>query len=193
MEIRSAGDRLSFTLVPSTFGTVGLVWQGTEEGPIVHKVLLPRDQTPAEQAIKTLFVGAYPLSCPEITTLGEQIGRFLEGEDVVFSLGILALETRQPFQRRVLLAEHQIPRGWVSTYGRIATSLGAPGAARAVGNALARNPFPILIPCHRAIQSHGGLGGFQGGVRMKRALLELEGVEFSPTGQVVTDRVYYQE
>ncbi|MBN1135480.1 MAG: MGMT family protein [Anaerolineae bacterium] len=104
---------------------------------------------------------------------------------------MLALETRRPFQRRVLLAEYQIPRGWVSTYGRIATSLGSPGAARAVGNALAHNPFPILIPCHRAIQSGGRLGGFQGGVELKRALLELEGVEFSPTGQVVTDRVYY--
>jgi methylated-DNA-[protein]-cysteine S-methyltransferase len=187
----SLGKCFSYILLSSTFGTLGLVWQGTQEGPKVHKVLLPQDQTPTEQAIKILFVGAHPLSCPEIMTLGEQIGRFLEGADIVFPLDLLALETRQPFQRRVLLAEHQIPRGWVSTYGRIATSLGVPRAARAVGNALARNPFPILIPCHRAIQSGGGLGGFQGGVRIKRALLELEGVEFSPTGRVVTDRVYY--
>ncbi len=191
MAIRSAGDRLSYTLLPSAFGTVGLVWKGTQAGPKVHKVLLPQDLTPTEQAIKTLFVDAHPLSCPEITALGERISRFLEGEDIVFPLEMLALETCRPFQRRVLPAEHQIPRGWVSTYGRIATSLGVLGAARAVGNALARNPFPILIPCHRAIQSNGGLGGFQGGVRMKRALLELEGVEFSPAGQVVTDRVYY--
>ncbi len=141
--------------------------------------------------IQSLFMDAHPLSCPEITALGEGIGRFLEGEDLVFPVDMLAMETRRPFQRRVLLAEHQIPRGWVSTYGRIARSLGAPLAARAVGNALARNPFPILIPCHRAIQSGGGMGGFQGGVRMKRALLALEGIEFSPTGQVVTDRVYY--
>jgi methylated-DNA-[protein]-cysteine S-methyltransferase len=191
MAIRSGGDRFSYTLVPSTFGTIGLVWQETQKGPKVHKVLLPRDQAPTELAIKTMFVGAYPLSCPDITALGQQISRFLQGEDVAFRLDMLALETRQPFQRRVLLAEHQIPRGWVSTYGRIATSLGVPRAARAVGNALARNPFPILIPCHRAIQSGGGLGGFQGGVRIKRALLELEGVEFLPTGRVVTDRVYY--
>jgi methylated-DNA-[protein]-cysteine S-methyltransferase len=57
--------------------------------------------------------------------------------------------------------------------------------------ALARNPFPLLIPCHRAIRSNGKLGGFQGGPGMKRALLELEGIEFSPTGKVLTDRIHY--
>ncbi len=63
--------------------------------------------------------------------------------------------------------------------------------ARVVGNALARNPFPIIIPCHRAIKSNGALGGFQGGIKMKRALLELEGIEFSERGMVVTKRIYY--
>jgi methylated-DNA-[protein]-cysteine S-methyltransferase len=89
------------------------------------------------------------------------------------------------------LAEHRIPRGWVSTYGRIAKSLAVPRGARAVGSALSHNPFPIIIPCHRALRSNGELGGFQGGLAMKRALLELEGVQFSPTGRVLTDRVYY--
>ena len=191
MAIRAAGDRFSYALLPSRFGTVGLAWKETQAGPQVLKVLLPRDQMPTEQVIQSLFVGAHPRPCPEITALGERISRFLEGEDVVFPLEMLALETRQPFQRRVLLAEYQIPRGWVSTYGRIAAHLGTPGAARAVGNALAHNPFPIVIPCHRAVQSDGSLGGFQGGVRMKRALLELEGVDFSPAGKVASGRVYY--
>lgn len=191
MATRLAVDRLSYTLLPSAFGTVGLVWARAQEGPKVHKVLLPQDRAPIEQVILSLFAGAHPLSCSEITALIERMGRFLEGEDTPFSPDMLALETCRPFQRRVLLAEHQIPRGWVSTYGRIATALGTPQAARAVGNALAHNPFPILIPCHRAIQSGGGLGGFQGGVRMKRALLEMEGIEFSPTGHVVTNQVYY--
>ncbi|MEA3339092.1 MAG: MGMT family protein, partial [Chloroflexota bacterium] len=83
------------------------------------------------------------------------------------------------------------PRGWVSTYGRIAKSLGNPRAARAVGNALARNPFPIIIPCHRTIRADGRLGGFRGGVEMKRALLEMEGVEVDDVGKALTDRVYY--
>jgi methylated-DNA-[protein]-cysteine S-methyltransferase len=66
-----------------------------------------------------------------------------------------------------------------------------PGAARAVGTALARNPFPIIIPCHRTVRSNGDLGGFGGGLKMKRELLELEGVQFSTTGRVLTDRFYY--
>ena len=116
---------------------------------------------------------------------------FLEGEAVHFDLAILALEWCSDFQTRVLMAEHKIPRGCVSTYGTIARHLGVPRGARAVGGALARNPFPIIIPCHRAIRSDGRLGGFQGGPDMKRALLEFEGMEFSATGKVLTKRFCY--
>ena len=137
------------------------------------------------------FPDAGLLSCPAIAELGRRIQRFLEGDAVGFELSLLALERCSEFQRRVLLAEHEIPRGWVSTYGRIARSLGVPRGARAVGRALSRNPFPIIIPCHRAIRSDGQLGGFQGGLKMKQALLELEGVEVAQTGRVLTDRFYY--
>ena len=89
------------------------------------------------------------------------------------------------------MAEYGIPRGWVSTYRRIAGYLGVPDGARAVGNALANNPFPIVIPCHRAIRSNGELGGYRGGLEMKRKLLEMEGIEVSASGRVITDRVYY--
>jgi methylated-DNA-[protein]-cysteine S-methyltransferase len=65
----------------------------------------------------------------------------------------------------------------------LAERIEAPGAARAVGHALALNPFPLIIPCHRAVRSDGGLGGFQGGLAMKRKLLELEGIAFSPSGK----------
>jgi methylated-DNA-[protein]-cysteine S-methyltransferase len=137
------------------------------------------------------FAGESSLPRPAIKELGERVQSFLEGEAVDFGLGILALEECSEFQKRVLLAEYKIPRGWISTYGRIARYLGIPGGARAVGRALARNPFPIIIPCHRAIRTNGELGGFRGGLKMKQALLEFEGVEFSPTGKVLTDRIYY--
>jgi methylated-DNA-[protein]-cysteine S-methyltransferase len=117
--------------------------------------------------------------------------RFLKGESVDLDLDIVALEVCSTFQVRVLRAEYGIPRGWVSTYGRIAAHLGIPGGARAVGGALARNPFPIIVPCHRAVRSDGQLGGFQGGLEMKRALLALEGIEVSPSGRVLTERVFY--
>jgi methylated-DNA-[protein]-cysteine S-methyltransferase len=79
----------------------------------------------------------------------------------------------------------------VSTYRRIAGHLGVPGGARAVGNALATNPFPIVIPCHRAIRSDGTLGGYQGGLVMKRALLEQEGVDIDERGRVLSLGLYY--
>jgi methylated-DNA-[protein]-cysteine S-methyltransferase len=80
------------------------------------------------------------------------------------------------FQQRVLQATAAIPRGQVRTYGQIAAAIGAPGAARAVGTALARNPVPILIPCHRVIRAGGKLGNYgAGGESMKRRLLDHEG------------------
>ena len=104
---------------------------------------------------------------------------------------MIALERCSEFQKRVLLAEYGIPRSWISTYGRIARHLRIPGGARAVGGALSRNPFPIIIPCHRAIRANGELGGYRGGLKMKRALLEFEGIELSQAGRVLTDRIYY--
>jgi methylated-DNA-[protein]-cysteine S-methyltransferase len=65
--------------------------------------------------------------------------------------------------------------------------LGCPRAARAVGTALANNPFPIIIPCHRTIRADGTPGGFGGGIMMKRNLLEMEGVRFDPRGRVIMD------
>ena len=180
-----------FTLPSSAFGTLGIVWQETDDGPKVQRVFLPNERTPMEKLVQATFVDASPRSCPAIAELGERIQRFLEGEAVDFELEMIALERCSEFQRRVLVAEYRIPRGWVSTYGRIARHLGIPGGARAVGGALSRNPFPIIIPCHRAIRANGELGGFQGGQSMKRALLELEGIEFSPSGKVLTNRIHY--
>jgi methylated-DNA-[protein]-cysteine S-methyltransferase len=184
-------ESLSYVLVPSAFGTLSIVWQETGAGPKVRRVFLPNEGILTQDLLQMTFPDASPRSCAAIAELGERVRRFLDGEAVDFDLSLLALERCSPFQRAVLLAEHGIPRGWVSTYGRIAGHLGVPGGARAVGRALSRNPFPIVIPCHRAIRSDGHLGGFQGGRKMKQALLELEGVEVTPPGKVTTDRFYY--
>jgi methylated-DNA-[protein]-cysteine S-methyltransferase len=180
-----------YVLVNSGFGTLSIVWRQTGRGPSVYRVFLPHADTSARDLIQAAFPGADLLLADSIARLADQIRCFLEGQAVHFDLGNLALERCSDFQTRVLHAEYQIPRGRVSTYGRIAEHLGVPGGARAVGRALARNPFPIIIPCHRAIRSDGRLGGFQGGPDMKRALLELEGVEFYSTGEVSADRLYY--
>jgi len=81
------------------------------------------------------------------------------------------------FERDVLVATFEIPRGRVSTYKRVAERVGRPRAYRAVGNALHKNPLAPIIPCHRVVKSDGGLGGFGGGVEAKRRLLEGEGIQ----------------
>lgn len=81
-----------------------------------------------------------------------------------------------PFQRRVWTELSAIPWGETRTYGQLAQAIGAPKAARAVGQANHCNPIPILIPCHRVIGADGTLTGYAGGLALKRMLLQLEGI-----------------
>lgn len=80
-----------------------------------------------------------------------------------------------PFQRKVLKTLSEIPFGRLISYGELATRSGSPGAARAVGSAMAANPLPLVVPCHRVVASAGGLGGYSGGLANKRRLLSHEG------------------
>ncbi|MGB2964972.1 MAG: methylated-DNA--[protein]-cysteine S-methyltransferase [Anaerolineales bacterium] len=184
--------RITFYLISSSvFGKFALVWQDSDTGPRLRRVFLTDGKTHIETRIQKQFPGAYLSSASAVRMISEKIQQFLAGEPVKFDLKDIALEWCSSFQVSVLKAESQIPRDWVSTYGRIAHKLGLSSGARAVGGALARNPFPIIIPCHRAIRSNGELGGYQGGVDMKRTLLEYEGIEFSKTGLVVMNSVFY--
>ena len=79
-----------------------------------------------------------------------------------------------PFQRKVWTALAKIPYGSTRSYRDIAKSIGHPNAFRAVGNANGSNPIPIILPCHRVIESNGGLGGFGHGVKVKQQLLDFE-------------------
>jgi O-6-methylguanine DNA methyltransferase len=91
--------------------------------------------------------------------------------------GSLPLDLRglSPFAAAVLTVTAAIPRGEVRTYAEVAAAVGRPGAARAVGGALARNPVPLVVPCHRVVRSGGHLGGYGWGPARKRALLAAEG------------------
>ena len=92
-----------------------------------------------------------------------------------------------PFQRRVLQCCARIPFGQVLTYAELARKAGKPGAARAVGRVMATNPIPVVIPCHRVVDSGLRLRGYGGGLKMKRGLLEREGL--TVTGQGAKARV----
>jgi methylated-DNA-[protein]-cysteine S-methyltransferase len=105
------------------------------------------------------------------TQLDEYFGGRRARFDVPLDWGKMA-----PFQRQVLEATAAIPAGHLDTYGGIARKIGKPGATRAVGNALGRNPIPVIVPCHRIIRSDGTIGGYTGGLDIKERLLSFEGV-----------------
>ena len=173
--------------IATRFGPVRLIL--SLSGSKVQRILLPGDPRADAVPNADLPSGKEPRD-NGIRALIAGIQSFLRGNDVRFDIDLLDLDRCPPFQRRVLLAEYGIPRGYVSTYGRIARHLGNPGAARAVGNALAGNPFPLVIPCPRALRTDGRPGGFQGGLAMKQRLLEMEGVRFRD-GRAIMDRMWY--
>ncbi len=159
--------------VDSQFGRLAVVWRLRRGRPLVLRIALPGSPYPPRMR-----------SCPAVDELRGSIRRMLEGCGAEPATGLLDLGSCSPFQRKVLEAERRVPCGCVIGYGGLAEAAGHPGAARAAGRALAANPFPLLIPCHRAVRADGGLGGYQGGVDMKRALLKMEGVELSASGRV---------
>jgi methylated-DNA-[protein]-cysteine S-methyltransferase len=179
-----AGEMISFNLTDSPFGKAGLVWMERDGTFKVLKVFLPRRDVSMADLIRQAFPGAKRRSGEASELILEGIRRIFRGRVFEYDLSMLNLEACTDFQRRVLLEERKVPRGKVSTYGKIAARAGQPKGARAVGSALAANPFPLLIPCHRAVRSNGDLGGFQGGLEMKKALLEMEGVRFDGAGRV---------
>lgn len=109
-------------------------------------------------------------------TLRRRLVDFARGVPQDFTDVELDLEPYAGFARDVLLACSRIPWGATRTYGELAALCGAPGAARAVGNVMASNRFPLVVPCHRVVAANGRLGGFSApqGVAMKRRLLGLE-------------------
>lgn len=105
----------------------------------------------------------------------KQILEYLEGERQSFDhLDLLSLEGTD-FQKSVWKALLKIPYGKTSTYKKIANEIGNPKAVRAVGTAVGKNPFLIIVPCHRVIKADGSLGGFAYGSQIKKQLLKIEG------------------
>lgn len=105
------------------------------------------------------------------------LARTLEGRSVDFSSWPLDWGGATRFRCRVWEATRRIPRGQTRSYWWVAVRAGEPRAARAVGQALGANPLPIVVPCHRVVRSDGSLGGFGGGLPLKRRLLALEAVQ----------------
>lgn len=174
-----------YSLFDTALGTCGILFRSVEDGRIVH-ILLPRSEKDILARVKELYLESTEARSPKTQDLTNDIVRYLNGEHVTLSMDSLDTSVCYPFQLKVLTMERTIPRGMTASYGWVARQINTRGV-RAVGNALARNPFPLVVPCHRAVRSDGTLGGFQGGLKMKRALLEMEGVEFDSKGRVRPD------
>ena len=111
----------------------------------------------------------------------DALQRYFAGDTVDFCDIELDLSRDSPFHRSIYAVARTIPWGRTATYGSLARQVGEPGAARAIGQAMGRNPIPIIVPCHRVIASSGKLGGFSahGGTATKERLLALEGIELA--------------
>ncbi len=171
-EARSA---YRFTSVPSPLGSVYVAY--SDRG--VCRIDLARDAQQFAQEL-TERVGETVRRDPHPPTKLRRVLTKTLASGARFS-GAVDLSGVGPFERRVLEQLRRIPRGEVRTYREVAQAIGYPGAVRAVGNACAKNPIPLLIPCHRVIRTDGGLGGYslRGGLALKRRLLEQEGADLT--------------
>lgn len=166
-----------YRLIASILGDVGVVWLFEGDTPVIVCVQLPRKDVPTTGILRENYPDVTEGLHKDLEETFEYIGAFLEGRYVNFSMKYVKIDQCHDFQRRVLLETMQIPWGSVTSYGDLAKKISAPGAARAVGSALAKNPFPLIIPCHRVVKSDGSVGQFGGGAELKKALLRLEGVQ----------------
>ena len=138
----------------------------------VTRVILPQ---PSREAVVCLLADQPAAAGQMAQAAAEQLAEYFQQRRRQLTVPV-DISSLSAFGRRVLAACATIPWGATRTYGELAAQVGCPRGARAVGQALGRNPVPILIPCHRVISTDGTLGGFGAGLAMKSRLLGLEGV-----------------
>jgi methylated-DNA-[protein]-cysteine S-methyltransferase len=174
-----------YTVASTAFGAAGVVWMQKDGSPTVMKICFPVEGEGTDNLVRRYFPGAEIRSHSNVEKVCHYLREYLAGDPPEFSLNMLDMRACSQFQRNVLILVWSIPRGMVGTYKGLAGKIRAPKGARAVGMALASNPFPLVIPCHRVIRTDGSLGGYGGGVEMKQNLLEIEGVLVNEKGKVL--------
>jgi methylated-DNA-[protein]-cysteine S-methyltransferase len=177
-------DRMTETgvltdVIKTDFGWVGLAV--SERG--VRELMLP---LPTEAEARMKLTGpshATPAVVALRDRLAQAITAYYAGEAIDFDDFPVDLGST-PFIDAVRSTVRAIPRGEVRSYGEVAAKVGHPGAARAVGQVMAKNPVTVIIPCHRVVGSSGRLTGFGGGLPMKQQMLSMEGVSLTAAGLV---------
>src|SRR5690349_17474957 len=164
-----------YALFDTPLGWCGIAWN--ERG--VSGVQLPEGREPQTRSrMLQRFPNAQEVQPPpHVQEAVAAMSALLRGQSTDLTAIALDMERVPPFHRKVYEAARAIAAGTTLTYGEVAKRIGAPGAARAVGQALGKNPFAIVVPCHRVLAAGGKMGGFSanGGVTTKLRLLSIEG------------------
>jgi methylated-DNA-[protein]-cysteine S-methyltransferase len=180
----SRGEQISAIAFPTALDWMALAWREDALRGIVFGY--PSERQAKSALGRGLYLPGQFWHFPTAGQLADQpkwvadliadLQQFAAGEPVDFSDVPLALDHLSRFGRRVVAACRAVRWGQVTTYGDLAAACGSPGAARAVGSVMARNRYPLIVPCHRVLASGGGLGGYSApdGLRMKRRLLAME-------------------
>jgi methylated-DNA-[protein]-cysteine S-methyltransferase len=166
-----------FALFETAIGACGIAWS---DGGIVSVQLPERDDSATRARLARRCAGAREADPPpDVRRAIDAVVSLLNGEPTDLSFVTLDMEGVPDFHRRVYEVARTIPPGATRSYGDIASRLGDPGSARAVGQALGRNPFVIVVPCHRVLAAGGKTGGFSanGGTATKLTLLAIEGAQ----------------
>jgi methylated-DNA-[protein]-cysteine S-methyltransferase len=174
-------DAPEFAIFETALGFVAIAWIGRA---IVGLRLPEKNEVASRQALSRRFPSAVRASpSPEIAVLIEAIKRYFSGAETDFFDVEVDLGPQEPFVAQVRQRVRRLGWGETKTYGAIAKEMSDdPRAARDVGHAMATNPIPLIVPCHRVLAAGGMIGGFSatGGSRAKAKMLELEGVRLHP-------------
>lgn len=163
-----------FALFDTAIGWCGVAWN--DRGLVGVQLPEAGEAETRERMLQRFPTAAEMPPSPNVQQAIGRITALLRGEPCDLSTIALDMDGVTAFHRRVYELARAIPPGKTMAYGEVAARIGAPGAARAVGQALGRNPFPIVVPCHRVLAAGGKVGGFSahGGTATKRRMLAIE-------------------
>lgn len=183
---RPTGEIANFCLFPTSLGECGIAWRGDT----VIATQLPDIDPARTQASLAKQTGGQKADPPEtIRRAIRAITALLDGQKPDLDFIACDMQAVEPFSRAVYDATRAIPVGQTRTYGEIAEALGGKQLSQRVGQALGRNPFPIVVPCHRVMGANGTLTGFSatGGISTKLKMLEIEGAQLGQEGGLFDD------
>lgn len=169
---------LNYHLFESALGVIAIAWRDDT----VVRLLLPQSDTGAMARKMEAFGATAADPAAAVTEIIEMVRRYAGGENVDFSAVNVSAGEVGEMREAIYAVLRQVPHGETLTYGDLAKRAGYPGQAREIGEAMGKNPVPLIVPCHRVVAAGGKIGGFSapGGSVTKEKMLKLEGALARP-------------